>query len=103
MCFQGTEDIEAISLDASNLNPDVKLSSLAYMYNLRFLKIYYSDPGNNRKTLESLPYGLRLLHWEYYPLQSLPQDFNTSNLVELNMPYSQLQRLWGGTKVSKLE
>ncbi|XP_010481630.1 PREDICTED: probable WRKY transcription factor 16 [Camelina sativa] len=101
-CVLGTEDIEAISLDASNLNSDVKLSSLAYMYNLRFLKIYYSDPENNRKALESLPDGLRLLHWEYYPLQTLPQDFNTSNLVELNMPYSQLQRLWGGTKNLKM-
>ncbi|EFH41530.1 hypothetical protein ARALYDRAFT_917000 [Arabidopsis lyrata subsp. lyrata] len=101
-CVLGTKDIEAMSLDASNLNPDVKLSSLAYMYNLRFLKIYYSDPKNSRKALESLPCGLRLLHWEYYPLQSLPQDFNTSNLVELNMPYSQLQRLWGGTKNLKM-
>ncbi|KAL1218404.1 Disease resistance protein RRS1B [Cardamine amara subsp. amara] len=101
-CLLGTEDIEAISLDASNLNLDVKLSSLEYMYNLRFLKIYYSDPENNRKALESLPNGLRVLHWEYYPLQSLPQDFNTSNLVELNMPNSQLQTLWGGTKNLKM-
>ena len=103
MCFQGTDDIEAISLDASNLNPDVKLSSLGSMYNLRFLKIYYSDPENHGRALESLPYGLKILHWEYYPLQSLLQDFNPSNLVELNLPYSQLQRLWGRTKVSKLK
>ncbi|KAF2534084.1 hypothetical protein F2Q70_00031364 [Brassica cretica] len=50
------------------------------------------------KGLESLPYELKLLHWEYYPLQSLPQDFDPSHLVEINLPYSQLQYLWTGTK-----
>ncbi|CAH2046327.1 unnamed protein product, partial [Thlaspi arvense] len=81
-CVLGTEDIEAISLDASNLNPYIN----------------DSNPGNHRKALESLslPYGLRFLFWDHYPLQSLPQDFDPSNLVELNMPYSQLQTLWGG-------
>ncbi|XP_010481629.1 PREDICTED: probable WRKY transcription factor 16 [Camelina sativa] len=101
-CLLGTDDIEAISLDASNLEPDINLSSLGSMYNLRFLKVYYSDPEKNRRALESLPYGLKILHWEYYPLQSLPQDFNPSNLVELNMPYSQLQTLWRGTKNLKM-
>lgn len=105
MLFQGTTDIEAISLDASNLNPDVQLSLFRSMYNLRYLNIYYSNPGKHGKALESLslPYGLGFLHWETYPLKSLPQDFDPSNLVELNMPYSQLQTLWGGTKVSKLQ
>lgn len=105
MLFQGTTDIEAISLDASNLNPDVELSLFRSMYNLRYLSIYYSNPGKHGKALESfsLPYGLRFFHWETYPLKSLPQDFDPSNLVELNMPYSQLQTLWGGTKVRKLQ
>ncbi|CAN6971875.1 unnamed protein product, partial [Brassica rapa subsp. trilocularis] len=104
MLFQGTTDIEAISLDASNLNPDVELSLFRSMYNLRYLSIYYSNPGKHGKALESfsLPYGLRFFHWETYPLKSLPQDFDPSNLVELNMPYSQLQTLWGGTKNLKM-
>lgn len=107
MCFQGTKDVEAISLDASNVHPNVSLSSFRSMYNLRYLKIFYSKPeseNNRKKALEplSLPYGLRFLHWEHYPLQSLPQDFDPSNLVEIDMPHSQLQTLWGGTKVSKL-
>lgn len=108
VCFQGTKDIEAISLDASNVHPNVNLSSFRSMYNLRYLKIFYSKPeseNNRKKALESLslPYGLKFLHWEHYPLQSLPQDFDPSNLVEIDMPHSQLQTLWGGTKVSKLK
>ncbi|VVB08036.1 unnamed protein product [Arabis nemorensis] len=98
----GTKDIEAISLDASDLDSHLKLSSIVSMYNLRFLKIYYSNLENRHKALKSLPSRLRILQWEHYPLQSLPQDFDPSNLVELSMPYSQLQRLWGGTKNLKM-
>uniref|UniRef100_A0A1J3EHK6 Putative WRKY transcription factor 16 n=1 Tax=Noccaea caerulescens TaxID=107243 RepID=A0A1J3EHK6_NOCCA len=106
-CLLGTKDIEAISLDASNVHPNVNLSSFRSMYNLRYLKIFYSKPeseNNRKKALESLslPYGLRFLHWEHYPLQSLPQDFDPSNLVEIDMPHSQLQTLWGGTKNLKM-
>ncbi|CAH2076518.1 unnamed protein product [Thlaspi arvense] len=99
----GTEDIEGIFLDTSNLLFDVKPTAFENMLNLRFLKIYCSSHVNHcelclPRGLESLPYELRLLHWENYPLHSLPQDFEPSHLVELNMSYSQLQMLWGGTK-----
>ncbi|KAF3603370.1 hypothetical protein F2Q69_00032785 [Brassica cretica] len=33
-----------------------------------------------------------------YPLDSLPQEFDPCHLVELNLSYSHLQKLWGGTK-----
>jgi len=107
LIFQATEDIEGISLDTSNLLFDVKPTAFENMLNLRFLKIYcsnYDDISGLRlpRGLESLPYELRLLHWENYPLQSLPQDFDSCHLVELNMSNSQLQKLWEGTKVSKL-
>ncbi|KAF2533577.1 hypothetical protein F2Q70_00031356 [Brassica cretica] len=70
---------------------------------VELLKIYSSSSEPSQelylpKGLESLPYELKLLHWEYYPLQSLPQDFDPSHLVEINLPYSQLQYLWAGTK-----
>ena len=105
--FQGTEDIEGIFLDTSNLLFDVKHTAFDNMLNLRFLKIYCSSHENQHRLglprgLESLPYELRLLHWENYPLESLPQDFEPCHLVELNMSYSHLQKLWGGTKVGKL-
>ncbi|XP_056859891.1 disease resistance protein RRS1B isoform X2 [Raphanus sativus] len=99
----GTEDIEGIFLDTSNLVFDVKPTAFDNMLNLRFLKIYCSSHENQYglglpRGLESLPYELRLLHWENYPLESLPQEFDPCHLVELNMSYSHLQKLWGGTK-----
>ncbi|CAF2247693.1 unnamed protein product [Brassica napus] len=102
-----TEDVEGISLDTSNLLFDVKPTAFSNMLNLRFLKICSSSFENHDglrlpKGLESLPNELRLLHWENYPLQSLPQDFDPCHLVELNMCYSQLQKLWEGTKNLKV-
>lgn len=90
--------------DTTNLNVIINRMAFNNMYNLRLLKIYSSNSETAQEVnlpdgLESLPYELRLLHWEKYPLQSLPEDFDPSHLVELNMPYSQLQSLWGGTKV----
>lgn len=102
--FQVSEDIESIFLDTSNSSYDVKRDAFKNMFNLRFLKIHnsFSEYGhglNFPNGLDSLPCGLRLLHWENYPLKSLPQDFELDNLVELCMPYSKLQTLGAGTKV----
>lgn len=102
--FQVSEDIESIFLDTSNLIYDVKREAFKNMFNLRFLKIYnscskYGHGLNFPNGLDSLPCGLRLLHWENYPLKSLPQDFELDNLVELCVPYSKLQTLGAGTKV----
>ncbi|CDY07882.1 BnaC03g47400D [Brassica napus] len=99
----GIEDIEAIFLDISNLKFYVNPNAFKSMRNLRFLKIYSSNHGKHQglgiyKSLESLPNELRLLHWENYPLNYLPHDFDPSHLVELNMPYSKLEKLWDGIK-----
>ncbi|XP_013662912.2 probable disease resistance protein At4g19520 [Brassica napus] len=99
----GSEDIEAISLDPSDLNFDLNPMAFEKMYNLRYLKICSSKPGSYStihlaKGLKSLPDELRLLHWENFPLLSLPQGFDPRNLVILNMCSSKLQRLWEGTK-----
>ncbi|CAH8278238.1 unnamed protein product [Arabidopsis lyrata] len=100
---QGVEEIECMFLDASNLSFDVKPAAFDNMLNLRLLKIYCSNTEVHHEinfsegVLHSLPNELRLLHWENYPLQYLPQKFDPRNLVEINMPYSQLRKLWGGT------
>lgn len=104
--FQVLEDIESILLDVSGLSFVVNPVAFQNMYNLRLLKIYSSDPKQRpglglKKGLISLPSELQLLHWENYNLQTLPEDFNPHILVELNMPYSQLQKLWEGAKVGK--
>ena len=107
--FQVPEEIEGMFLDTSNLSFDIKHVAFDNMLNLRLFKIYSSNPEvhhvNNflKGSLSSLPNVLRLLHWENYPLQFLPQNFDPIHLVEINMPYSQLKKLWSGTKVSNLK
>ncbi|XP_010494568.1 PREDICTED: probable WRKY transcription factor 16 isoform X2 [Camelina sativa] len=106
-CAQGTDEIEGMFLDTSNLSFDVNPAAFENMLNLRLLKIYCSKPeihpviNFHRGSLQFFPNELRLLHWENYPLQLLPQNFDPRHLVEINMPYSQLRKLWGGIK--KLE
>ena len=37
---------------------------------------------------------LRYLHWDGYPLKSLPSNFHTGKLVELNLQNSGIEVLW---------
>ncbi|VVB12434.1 unnamed protein product [Arabis nemorensis] len=99
----GTEAIEGIFLDASGLTLELSPTVFERMYRLRLLKLYFLISGSHCKVclpqgLHFLPDELRLLHWERYPLGSLPWNFNPKNLVELNMPYSNMTKLWKGLK-----
>ncbi|KAG5411221.1 hypothetical protein IGI04_007540 [Brassica rapa subsp. trilocularis] len=101
--FLEREDIESILLEASGLSFVVDPGAFQDMSNLRLLKIYSSDPERRpgldlSMGLLYLPYELRLLHWENYALRTLPEEFDPDNLVELNMPYSQLEELWEESK-----
>ncbi|EOA16009.1 hypothetical protein CARUB_v10004129mg, partial [Capsella rubella] len=95
---QETEDIKAITLDASNLASTDQVA-FQHMYNLRYMKIIHSSEKNHDFCPQSMPLELRLLHWENYPFRSFPLDFDDiQHLVELNMPYSNLKKLWEGNK-----
>ncbi|CAN8231347.1 unnamed protein product [Cochlearia groenlandica] len=99
----GTEAIEGIFLDASDLTCELSATVFDKMYRLRLLKFYCSTSGNQCKLslpqgLDTLPDELRLLHWENYPVKHLPQKFNAENLVEIHMPYSNMEKLWEGKK-----
>lgn len=105
LSFQGTEAVEGIFLDMSDLTCELSPTIFERTYRLRLLKLHCSTSGYHcnlylPQGLYSLPDELRLLHWESYPLISLPRHFNPKNLVELNMPYSKMEKLWKGTKVS---
>ncbi|KAF3561286.1 hypothetical protein DY000_02013396 [Brassica cretica] len=68
---KGTEVIEGIFLDTANLNVVVNPMAFENMYNLRLLKIYTSSSEPTQELhlpegLSSLPYELKLLHWEHY-------------------------------------
>ncbi|XP_065875759.1 disease resistance protein RPV1-like isoform X2 [Euphorbia lathyris] len=100
----GTEKVEGIFLDTSKI-PEVNLSYRAFanMHNLRLLKIYNSGSENNCKLyfpdgLEFLSDKLSYLHWEQYPLSSMPSNFTAENLVELNLTYSNIKQLWSGVQ-----
>ncbi|KAF8102896.1 hypothetical protein N665_0190s0015 [Sinapis alba] len=100
----GTEAIEGIFLDASDLTCELSPTVFSNMYRLRLLKFYCSNTSGNQcklslpQGLDTLPDELRLLHWENYPLGYLPQKFSPENLVEINMPYSNMEKLWEGKK-----
>ena len=77
------------------------------MYNLRFLKIYFSNqsggvqPWKEYMTLENnfSVHKLRFLHWDAYPFTTLPTSISPDCLVELKLCYSKLKTLWRGTPV----
>ncbi|KAG2239682.1 hypothetical protein Bca52824_091521 [Brassica carinata] len=87
----GTEAIEGIFLDASDLTCELSPTVFSKMYRLRLLKFYCSNTSGNQcklslpQGLDTLPDELRLLHWEHFPLGYLPQKFIPENLVEINM------------------
>ncbi|XP_052305710.1 disease resistance-like protein DSC1 isoform X5 [Populus trichocarpa] len=98
----GTGKVEGIFLDVSKIR-EIELSSTALgrMYKLRLLKIYNSEAGVKCRVhlphgLESLSEELRYLHWDGYPLTSLPSNFRPQNLVEINLSCSKVNRLWRG-------
>ena len=80
------------------------------MKSLRFFKVYWSCGFTNHaggectkllvpKGFEFPSYDLRYLHWEGYPLESLPLNFDGENLVELNLKKSSIKYLWQSEKV----
>ncbi|KAL9281980.1 putative TIR domain, AAA+ ATPase domain, P-loop containing nucleoside triphosphate hydrolase [Arabidopsis thaliana] len=97
----GTGSVIGISFDTSNIG-EVSVSKGAFegMRNLRFLRIYSSWLGGEvtlqiPEDMDYIP-RLRLLHWEHYPRKSLPLRFQPERLVELHMPHSNLEKVWGG-------
>ncbi|CAL9223907.1 unnamed protein product, partial [Arabidopsis halleri] len=97
----GTGSVIGISFDTSNIG-EVSVSKVAFegMRNLRFLRIFRRLIGGEGtlqipEDLDYIP-RLRLLHWENYPRKSLPGRFQPTRLVELRMPESNLEKLWGG-------
>ncbi|POO00355.1 TIR-NBS-LRR-like protein [Trema orientale] len=99
----GTAAVEGLFLDLSEIDSKIHLKSTVFkdMANLKLLKIYFSNTKKLKvnilpRGLDALPDSLRYLHWDNYPVNSLPSNFLPGNLVELNMPCSKIEKLWDG-------
>ncbi|XP_052292643.1 disease resistance-like protein DSC1 isoform X2 [Citrus sinensis] len=115
---KGTDAIEGIFLDLSkikgiNLDPGAftNMSSMRLLkfyvpkfYKIeRFLSMSIEEQLSYSKVqlpngLDCLPKKLRYLHWDTYPLRTLPSNFKPKNLVELNLRFSKVEQLWEGEK-----
>jgi len=110
--LQGDEAIRSIVINLSRIKQlQLKPEVFARMSKLQFLDFYSKGSCSSLRDqgglylpqgLESLSNELRYLRWTHYPLESLPSKFSAENLVELNLPYSRLKKLWQEAPVSIL-
>ena len=126
--FQGTKSVLGIFLNLSEMKDTLCIGEEVFrgMTNLRFLRIYgfaredkeiglifrhlnlssfkWWGGSPKRKPLTEgkhhMGRQLRLLEWWWYPMIRMPSYICAENLVELKMPDSQLEFLWGGVQVS---
>ena len=102
---QGTSSIEGIFLNLLNSkNIDLTTESMKDMKRLRLLKFFWGsdvvsgkeDYGMRVTRDFAFPVcGLQYLYWHGYPLNTLPSNFvskKQAELVELNMPYSNIKK-----------
>ncbi|KAJ6348969.1 hypothetical protein OIU77_006539 [Salix suchowensis] len=103
---KGTEEIEGISLNISQLSRQIHLKpdAFAMMDGLRFLKFYSGYLSEEDKILlpptglQYLPNKLIYLYWYGFPSISLPQNFCAEHLVELHLSWSKVEKLWTGVQ-----
>lgn len=93
------------NVEKIKLSPDVFMR----MSNLKFLKFHNSHCSqwcdNDHKFqfcegLDHFPDELVYLHWQGYPYNCLPSEFNPEELVDLNLRYSHIKQLWETEKVT---
>ena len=110
--MQGRKTVQGIFLDLTKLNEVcVNKAALAGMENLRMLRLSTTRDGYVRSTSKDctqivtgsgdlkISNKLRVLVWHGYPLESLPSDMTTKNLIRIDMRNSNLKQLWKETKV----
>ncbi|KAL4286121.1 hypothetical protein AHAS_Ahas19G0054500 [Arachis hypogaea] len=103
---KGSATIETIYLDMTQ-HTEICISSNAFrkMPKLRLLAFASSSIDYGRKRVDytlslptalELPNNLRYIQWDGCPLKSLSTTSWPSKLVELSMPYSNVEKLWDG-------
>ncbi|MED6222277.1 hypothetical protein PIB30_062854 [Stylosanthes scabra] len=103
---KGSATIETLYLDMTQ-GTEICVHSDAFrkMPKLRLLAFASSGIGYGRKRVDytlslptnlELPNNLRYIQWDGCPLKSLSTTSWPSKLVELSMPYSNVEKLWDG-------
>ncbi|XP_028786082.1 protein SUPPRESSOR OF npr1-1, CONSTITUTIVE 1-like [Neltuma alba] len=94
--------IEGMIMNISEVEETrVIIKAFRSMPNLKFLRVYGNLNVQLRNKLNAsgmmfLSKNLMLLDWVGCPLKTLPTTIKGENLVEINMPYSKLTKLWDG-------
>ncbi|KAL4293229.1 hypothetical protein AHAS_Ahas18G0107200 [Arachis hypogaea] len=94
----GTNNVKAIVLDQKKEMPESRQLRIEGLSKLRDLKLLILYQKNFLGSLDSLSPNLQYLAWHGYPFASLPSFQPYSRLVELNLPYSNVKRLWKGNR-----
>ncbi|XP_042965191.1 TMV resistance protein N-like isoform X2 [Carya illinoinensis] len=87
----GTYKVQGIML--SNSSPRQEELNPAAFLNMKKLRLVKICDVNLPRGLNSLSNWLLLLEWHEYPLESMPESFQPSNLVELIMHRSSFEEL----------
>ncbi|XP_019083202.1 PREDICTED: disease resistance protein TAO1-like isoform X2 [Camelina sativa] len=97
-----TLPIRGINLNLSEIRHELEIDETAFerMLSLEYLKIYNEVSVKTklhlRQGLKFLPYKLKLLHWDRFPMRAMPSKFHPEFLVKLDMKQSKLEKLWEG-------
>ena len=101
-CFQWTKNIEGIFTSQSrHTGKHIQLTTEVFrnMNQLILLKVEFNQIVQLSQDFELPCHDLVYFHWDYYPLEYLPSNFHTDNLVELNLWCSRIKHLWEGNMV----
>ncbi|XP_028098136.1 TMV resistance protein N-like isoform X1 [Camellia sinensis] len=73
----------------------LEVDAFERMHKLKLLQLNYLQVNGS---FENFPKGLRWLCWHGFSFNSICYDFPLDNLVVLDMQYSNLKKVWEGTK-----
>ncbi|CAN7053023.1 unnamed protein product [Brassica rapa subsp. trilocularis] len=102
----GTNETEGVILHMCEMHDTLTMSNTLFkvMRSIKFLKFFH-HLSDIKPTLQLksdgfyVPPDLRLLHWDAYPLKTLPSKFRLHHLVEVSLRYSKLESLWDDTLI----
>ena len=95
LLIKGTEAIQGIVLSSSY---EARWSAEAFSKTsqLKFLRLYGMKLPVG---LRYLPTSLKVLHWQWCPLKTLPLADQLYEVVEIKLQGSEIEQLWHGKKV----